>query len=51
MKHRSTQPPIIPNGWQRKPKNPARAYNMWRRYIQREIDKINGTNLADKYFV
>lgn len=51
MKHRSTQPPVIPIGWQAKPKDPAKAFNRWQRMIQREVDKIRNTNVADKYFV
>lgn len=30
------------------PLKPARNFNAWRKFIQRQLDKINGTDIASK---
>lgn len=44
-KHRSTQSTVTPIGYT------GKSFNVWQRHIQRQIDKIKGTRLADRYHV
>lgn len=42
MKRTSTQQPVIPQGYT------GRNFNLWIRYVQREIDKVRGTSVAER---
>lgn len=39
---RSTQKTVIPTGYT------GQNFNLWIRYINRQIDKIKGTNVAER---
>jgi hypothetical protein len=47
MKTKSIQTTVYPLGWT----GNKRGFNNWQRSLQRQLDKINGTDIAIKYKV
>lgn len=44
MKNRAIQSTVIPKGWTGK----TQSYNGWMMLLQKQIDKVMNTNLAEK---
>jgi hypothetical protein len=42
MKVKSTYPPVVPKGWT------GTDFNKWRKFIEKQIDLINRTNVISK---